>query len=1258
MQKVLALVIAFIIHGYNSRGGLFNLSNTRGMNTMKIITLLQPITKSAACAKWRFIFLSNIARLGTVALLTISSLSLAQCDASEDDSTPDQYTCVNGIAASGTPDTEGEVRCASCNANFRLVGTQCEQEYPYVCTNGTATIDVTLTQNEQNCTSCNSGWTLNNTTNTCDGNSYTCPNGMATSGMPDTEGEARCDSCNTGYRLDGTACLPNSYICTNGIAATGTPDTNGEAKCASCNANFRLVGTQCEQGYPYVCTNGTATAGVTLTQNEQNCTLCNSGWTLNNTTNTCDGSSYTCPNGMATSGIPATDREVKCDSCNTGYFLNGSEACEALYTGSGTEDSPYTINNYTQLLCMGRSGATTSGVDCNAYSTWTLNKHYKLRANIDASTSCPGYNGTNGDTVTCGGGQTAWVPLGDCGADGICGDRTSTTTTDESTDDRGFTGSFDGADFTISKLYYKINASGTQYGGLFGFTSGATIKNVEMENVYVNVVSSSASSYAGGLVGRMGSGNISNSYATGNVSSSSPSSSSRFSSSYAGGLVGRMGSGNISNSYATGNVSFSPPSRFSSSYTGGLVGEMSSSSISNSYATGNVSSSAPSSNNSFVGGLVGGMQSSSISNSYATGNVSSYSPSSGDSYAGGLVGWMQSSGINNSYATGDVSSSYYAGGLVGRMQSSSSISNSYATGNVSSSSDAVFSYYAGGLVGRMQSSSISNSYATGNVSSSSFSSSLRFSPSYAGGLVGWMQSSSSISNSYATGNVSSSPFSDSSYAGGLVGLMQGSSNISNSYATGNVSSSAFRSSSYAGGLVGWMGSSTGVSNSYATGNVSSSDAAFSYAGGLVGWMSSSTGVRNSYATGNVSSSATHAGGLIGGRTGSGNAISNSYFNSGATQTLGGTAQNPKRGVGNESTDPSGVSGQTQNQIQLLPATDSDTDPDTPQLNWDATNHWSGAGTAGSFPKLRYGNNPHTSSKDECKFLPGYGNLDSDKVRCGDLLPTTSSFIFIKYGNNPHTSSTDECKLLPGYGNLDSDKVRCGDLLPYQELYRSVSKLTFSNAVISAPDASVRQIFYSVSGAASVSVTYNLATSVTLASSGIENEDGSTSNIVTWSEGTSNGNITGIADGESFWLRLTFQTGSGSSLRTHTVRLRFIAPGSDLVVETPRLSPSTVSTGTTFTLSAVVRNSGSLASTATTLRYYRSTNSTVTTSDMEVGTATTVSALDPGDATSRLSVSLTAPNVAGNYYYAACVVSVTNEGNTTNNCSTTVRLVAQ
>ena len=83
---------------------------------------------------------------------------------------------------------------------------------------------------------------------------------------------------------------------------------------------------------------------------------------------------------------------------------------------------------------------------------------------------------------------------------------------------------------------------------------------------------------------------------------------------------------------------------------------------------------------------------------------------------------------------------------------------------------------------------------------------------------------------------------------------------------------------------------------------------------------------------------------------------------------------------------------------------------------------------------------------------------------------------------------------------------------------------------------------------------------------------------------------------------------------------------DLIVESPSVSDNTLTTGQSFTLRATVRNSGTGSAAATTLRYYRSSDSAISTGDTEVGTDA-VSGLSASN-TSAESISLRAPSSAG------------------------------
>ena len=92
----------------------------------------------------------------------------------------------------------------------------------------------------------------------------------------------------------------------------------------------------------------------------------------------------------------------------------------------------------------------------------------------------------------------------------------------------------------------------------------------------------------------------------------------------------------------------------------------------------------------------------------------------------------------------------------------------------------------------------------------------------------------------------------------------------------------------------------------------------------------------------------------------------------------------------------------------------------------------------------------------------------------------------------------------------------------------------------------------------------------------------------------------------------------------------------------------------FTLGVTVSNKGSGSSGSTTLRYYRSADSTITSGDTEVGTDAVGGLAASGS--SRESIALTAPSTPGTYYYGGCVDAVSDESDTTNNCSPGIAFV--
>ena len=113
---------------------------------------------------------------------------------------------------------------------------------------------------------------------------------------------------------------------------------------------------------------------------------------------------------------------------------------------------------------------------------------------------------------------------------------------------------------------------------------------------------------------------------------------------------------------------------------------------------------------------------------------------------------------------------------------------------------------------------------------------------------------------------------------------------------------------------------------------------------------------------------------------------------------------------------------------------------------------------------------------------------------------------------------------------------------------------------------------------------------------------------------------------------------------------------DLVAEAPSVNPPDPAPGQYFTFSVALHNRGNAPSPAATLRYYRSTDSTITSDDTEVGTRTLRGLSAPG--TSFKLIRLRAPSTRGTYYYGACVEPVDGEVETGNNCSPAAELVVR
>ena len=126
---------------------------------------------------------------------------------------------------------------------------------------------------------------------------------------------------------------------------------------------------------------------------------------------------------------------------------------------------------------------------------------------------------------------------------------------------------------------------------------------------------------------------------------------------------------------------------------------------------------------------------------------------------------------------------------------------------------------------------------------------------------------------------------------------------------------------------------------------------------------------------------------------------------------------------------------------------------------------------------------------------------------------------------------------------------------------------------------------------------------------------------------------------------------------HSVAITVTAtPKADLTVADPTALSTTVTRGATFTLSTTVANTGTAAAAATTLQWYRSTDTTIGVGDTTEGSPVPVVALNAATTSTSLSSgAIGAPAAPGVYHYGACVAAVNDEANTENNCSASVTI---
>ena len=344
-------------------------------------------------------------------------------------------------------------------------------------------------------------------------------------------------------------------------------------------------------------------------------------------------------------------------------------------SGSGTESDPYRIFNADQLTQL-RNFLNQEGV------------YFKLQNDINIAAWLTDNYPSQG-----------WQPVG--------------------SSSEPFKGVLDGNGKTISG--FSINRSSTDYVGLFGYISGATIKNLTIEgNVtghdYVGAfvgggtfnvantltglthIGATAGNYrVGGIAGVCG-GNISNLTVNGNVTGSYHD---------VGGAIGNSGEaiGSISGVTVTGDVKNTSSS---STATGGIIG-YTYINMSNASYSGNVTGGKD------VGGIIGcakGVRT--FSNLTATGKVTG----SGSGFCGGICGKSDDGlTLTNGSSHCDVTGKQYTGGIIGGTESGSvNLTSCYAEGDIIGTTS------VGGICGQIKnpdSSSISGCNYWGDISGTS-----------------------------------------------------------------------------------------------------------------------------------------------------------------------------------------------------------------------------------------------------------------------------------------------------------------------------------------------------------------------------------------------------------------------------------------------------------------------------------------------------------------------------------------------------------
>jgi hypothetical protein len=288
------------------------------------------------------------------------------------------------------------------------------------------------------------------------------------------------------------------------------------------------------------------------------------------------------------------------DDCNIdGYQTRTVQSSLPSGCTGGTPDTTQactsTIAYFTSCYNAGADPIPLCNCDDIDLVQNNLSANYVLQQDINYSVSqCTEYAATNG-----------YTPIGE-------GNGTPVP----------YTGTFDGNDHKIYSL--SIDIPDTYYVGMFGYTSGATIQDLNLIDITVLATNTD---YVGTLAAEIiSSSTVSNCHVSGTVSGSN----------VVGGIIGKVNSSTVANSTSSTSVTATANS------VGGIAGDVSSGNITDSSNSGAVTGI------NYVGGIVGMGSWSTVTNCNNSATIT------GTSYVEGIVGYNNSTTITNCTNTGDI----------------------------------------------------------------------------------------------------------------------------------------------------------------------------------------------------------------------------------------------------------------------------------------------------------------------------------------------------------------------------------------------------------------------------------------------------------------------------------------------------------------------------------------------------------------------------------------------------------------------------